>query len=88
MGVVRTIGIARARIKIGTADLVYRFQRLAWFEGRTVPAWRKNPRREASRGRNIRQSNLGNGASHAQTWNLSLIMPYSTRPIVSRPILI
>jgi len=36
--VVRTIGIARARIKIGMANLAYNFQRLAWLEGRTVPA--------------------------------------------------
>nr|WP_232313817.1 transposase [Sphingobium sp. TCM1] len=35
--VVRTIGIARARIKIGMANLVYNFQRLAWLEGRTAP---------------------------------------------------
>jgi hypothetical protein len=31
--VVRTIGIARATIKIGMANLVYNFQRLAWLEG-------------------------------------------------------
>jgi hypothetical protein len=30
--VVRTIGIARATIKIGMANLVYNFQRLAWLE--------------------------------------------------------
>lgn len=36
--VVRTIGIARATIKIGIANLVYNFQRLAWLEGRTAPA--------------------------------------------------
>lgn len=36
--IVRTIGIARARIKIGMANLVYNFQRLAWLEGRTAPA--------------------------------------------------
>src|SRR3546814_19623836 len=30
--VVRTIGIARARIKISMANLVYNFQRLAWLE--------------------------------------------------------
>ena len=35
---VRTIGIARARIKIGMANLAYNFQRLAWLEGRTAPA--------------------------------------------------
>ncbi len=35
---VRTIGIARATIKIGMANLVYHFQRLAWLEGRTAPA--------------------------------------------------
>lgn len=36
--VVRTIGIARATIKIGMANLVYNFQRLAWLQGRTAPA--------------------------------------------------
>ena len=36
--VVRTIGIARARIKIGMANLAYNFQRLAWLEGRSAPA--------------------------------------------------
>jgi IS5 family transposase len=36
--IVRTIGIARARIKIGMANLAYNFQRLAWLEGRTAPA--------------------------------------------------
>ena len=30
---IRTIGIARARIKIGMANLAYNFQRLAWLEG-------------------------------------------------------
>lgn len=30
---IRTIGIARARIKIGMANLAYHFQRLAWLEG-------------------------------------------------------
>jgi transposase, IS5 family len=35
---IRTIGMARARIKIGMANLVYNFQRLAWLEGRTAPA--------------------------------------------------
>ena len=33
-----TIGIARARIKIGMANLAYNFQRLAWLEGRGAPA--------------------------------------------------
>ncbi len=36
--VVRTIGIARARIKIGMANLAYNFQRLVWLEGRAAPA--------------------------------------------------
>lgn len=36
--VVRTIGIARARLKIGMANLAYNFQRLAWLEGRIAPA--------------------------------------------------
>ena len=35
---VRTIGIARARIKIGMANLAYNLQRLAWLERRTAPA--------------------------------------------------
>ena len=36
--IVRTIGIVRARLKIGMANLAYNFQRLAWLEGRTAPA--------------------------------------------------
>jgi transposase, IS5 family len=35
---IRTIGMARARIKIGMANLAYNFQRLVWLEGRTAPA--------------------------------------------------
>lgn len=35
---IRTIGIARARIKIGMANLACNFQRLIWLEGRTAPA--------------------------------------------------
>ena len=35
---VRIIGIARARIKIGMANLAYNFQRLAWLGGRGAPA--------------------------------------------------
>ena len=34
----RTIGIARARIKIGMASLACNIQRLAWLEGRGAPA--------------------------------------------------
>jgi len=35
---IRTIGIARARTKIGMANLAYNFQRLAWLNGKTAPA--------------------------------------------------
>ena len=35
--VVRTIGIVRARIKIGMANLAHNFLRLAWLEGRIAP---------------------------------------------------
>jgi IS5 family transposase len=35
---IRTIGLARARIKIGMANLAYNFQRLIWLDGRTAPA--------------------------------------------------
>lgn len=35
---IRTIGIARPRIKIGMANLADNFQRLAWLEGRSAPA--------------------------------------------------
>jgi IS5 family transposase len=34
---VRTIGLARARIKIGMANLAYNMCRLAWLHGRTAP---------------------------------------------------
>ena len=35
---VRTIGIARAKTKIGMANLVYNMRRLVWWDGRTAPA--------------------------------------------------
>jgi IS5 family transposase len=35
---VRTIGLARAQVKIGMANLVYNFTRLAWLSTRTAPA--------------------------------------------------
>jgi hypothetical protein len=36
--IIRTIGIARARMKIGMANLAYNFQRLIRLERRTAPA--------------------------------------------------
>lgn len=36
--VVRTIGIARARTKIGLANLAYNMKRLVWLQGSTAPA--------------------------------------------------
>jgi hypothetical protein len=36
--IVRTVGMVRARAKIGMADLVYNFTRLAWLQARTAPA--------------------------------------------------
>lgn len=35
---IRTVGLARARLKIGMANLAYNFTRLAWLEARAVPA--------------------------------------------------
>ena len=35
---VRTVGLARARMKIGMANLAYNFTRLAWLTSRTAPA--------------------------------------------------
>jgi hypothetical protein len=35
--IVRTIGLARARVKIGLANLAYNFSRLIWLETRRVP---------------------------------------------------
>lgn len=35
--VVRTIGIARAEVKIGLANLAYNIRRLVWLSGRSVP---------------------------------------------------
>jgi transposase, IS5 family len=35
---IRAIGIARARMKIGMANFAYNFQRLGWLEGRGAPA--------------------------------------------------
>jgi hypothetical protein len=37
-GAIRTIGITRARIKIGMANLAFNFQRLAWLEGQGASA--------------------------------------------------
>jgi transposase, IS5 family len=36
--VVRTVGLVRARVKIGLANLAYNFTGLAWLNGRTTPA--------------------------------------------------
>jgi IS5 family transposase len=36
--IVRTVGMVRAKAKIGMANLVYNFTRLAWLKGRTAPA--------------------------------------------------
>ena len=36
--IVRTIGLARARVKIGLANLTYNMRRLVWIETRGVPA--------------------------------------------------
>jgi hypothetical protein len=35
---VRTIGIARAQVKIGMTKLAYNFTRLAWLSARAAPA--------------------------------------------------
>ena len=34
---IRTIGVARAKTKIGMANLVYNMKRLIWLEARSVP---------------------------------------------------
>jgi transposase, IS5 family len=36
--IVRTVGMIRARVKIGLANLAYNFTRLAWLQGRPAPA--------------------------------------------------
>lgn len=36
--IVRTVGMVRARAKIGMANLVYNFTRLAWLKGQIAPA--------------------------------------------------
>jgi transposase, IS5 family len=36
--IVRTVGMVRARVKIGLANLAYNFTRLAWLLGRPAPA--------------------------------------------------
>ena len=36
--VVRTIGIARARVKIGLANLAYNLNRFVWLSSKAVPA--------------------------------------------------
>lgn len=38
MGIfVRTIGLARAKVKIGLANLAYNMRRLVWLQGRSAP---------------------------------------------------
>ena len=36
--IIRTVGIVRARVKIGLANLTYNFSRLAWLQAQTAPA--------------------------------------------------
>jgi hypothetical protein len=36
--VVRTIGLARARVKIGLVNLAYNMRGLVWLSGRAAPA--------------------------------------------------
>ena len=36
--VIRTIGLARARVKVGLANLAYNMRRYVWLLGRTAPA--------------------------------------------------
>ncbi len=36
--VVRTIGIARARVKVGLVNLAYNMRRFVWLSGKGVPA--------------------------------------------------
>jgi transposase, IS5 family len=36
--IIRTVGIVRARVKIGLANLAYNFSRLAWLQAQTAPA--------------------------------------------------
>ena len=39
MGVfIRTIGLARAKVKIGLANLAYNMRRFVWLQGRSAPA--------------------------------------------------
>ena len=35
---IRTIGIERARVKIGMANIAYNLTRYVWHQGRTAPA--------------------------------------------------
>ena len=36
--VIRTIGLARAKVKIGLANLVYNMKRIVWLTGQAAPA--------------------------------------------------
>ena len=36
--VIRTIGLARAAVKIGLANLVYNMRRMVWLDSRPLPA--------------------------------------------------
>ena len=36
--VIRTIGLARAKVKIGLANLAYNMRRMVWLDSRPLPA--------------------------------------------------
>ncbi len=46
---IRTIGIARARTKIGMTNLAYNLMRYVWHQGRTAPAGRQKRRKTTPR---------------------------------------
>lgn len=61
--IVRTIGIARARIKIGMANLAHNFQRLAWLERAYCVSITRLPRSEVESARKISGSTTRNRRS-------------------------
>jgi len=68
---VRTVGIARAEVKIGMVNLAYNFNRLAWLDVRVAPACDRNDARSGS-------------LSHAKPVNTPLMIPPGARSVPPR----
>ena len=84
--VVRTVGMMRARVKIGLANLAYNFTRLAWLNGEPLgvtsePARRRRPTHQ----RSTRRSPRGKSRSSVPLCPrppLKPVFPIGHRPLI------